>query len=71
MKSQCLTILEHLSKASITQAEALSRYGVARLASRVNDLKNDGHKIESVLVDVVNRHGQRTKVARYSLVARA
>jgi len=43
--SQKEKILQHLQKKSITPIEALELYGCFRLAARVWDLKNDGHKI--------------------------
>jgi len=47
-KSQNQLILNHLThKGSITPAEALVTYGCMRLAARIGDLKNHGHKIET------------------------
>jgi len=44
--SQCEQILEYLKKGNtITPLEALDRFGCFRLASRINDLKNQGHCI--------------------------
>ncbi|WP_434779246.1 helix-turn-helix domain-containing protein [Neisseria sp. Ec49-e6-T10] len=67
--SQNNMILNHLqNKGSITQEQAKKLYGVARLASRVNDLKKRGYNIVSVMIEVKNRYGDRVKVAQYSLV---
>ena len=58
--TQCFKVLEHLKYiGSLTQAQALELYGVARLTSRVNDLKRKGIAI--------NRFGERVRVAEYSL----
>jgi hypothetical protein len=41
--------------------------GVYRLASRINDLRKAGHKIKTKKVEVVNRWGESTYIAEYSL----
>ena len=42
------TIINHINQyGSITPLEALTRYGIMRLASRVNDLRNEGFRIVS------------------------
>jgi hypothetical protein len=46
---------------------ALNDLGIYRLASRINDLRNDGHKIKTKKVEVVNRWGESTYIAEYSL----
>lgn len=47
MVSQSERILTDLKLGrTITALEALDRYGCFRLASRINDLKNDGHNIQ-------------------------
>ena len=55
---------------SITQREALNELGVARLASRVNDLRNLGHPIISERVDGLNRFGEPCHWARYRMGVR-
>lgn len=63
-ETQCAAILDHLRKrGSINPMIALKRYGCFRLAARVKDLKDDGHLINTTLV---NRRGKR--YAAYSLV---
>ena len=56
---------------SITQREALNVLGVARLASRVNDLRKAGHPIISERVDGENKFGEKCHWARYRMGARA
>lgn len=41
--------------------------GVYRLASRINDLRKLGHKIKTKKVEVVNRWGESSYIAEYSL----
>lgn len=65
-------ILRHLKDyGSITQGEAFQEYGIMRLASRVNDLRKDGHNIVTEVVTGRNRYGERTRWARYRMGARA
>ena len=41
-------VMYHINQyGSITPLEALTRYGIMRLASRVNDLRNEGFRIVS------------------------
>ena len=64
--SQCLTLLSHFKQGrSITQAEAMECYGIARLASRINDLKNRGYEVNRVMITVTNRKNEQCRVARY------
>lgn len=67
--TQNTRLLGYLKKyGNITQLEALSELGIFRLASRINDLKNNGHKITGQMVDVENRFGEKVKIKRYFLV---
>jgi hypothetical protein len=47
---------------------AWSELGIYRLASRINDLRKVGHKINTKKVEVVNRWGESSYIAEYSLV---
>ena len=49
----------------ITQREALRKFGIMRLASRINDLRNLGHDIETRQKAVKNRFGKKVLVAEY------
>lgn len=51
---------------AITPLEAMRDLGIYRLASRISDLKKQGHKIKSKMVSVKTRNGGRTHIARYS-----
>lgn len=53
---------------SITSLEAFS-IGVARLASRIFDLRNKGVPVRREMVSVVNRKGEKCRVARYWIAA--
>jgi hypothetical protein len=64
-------VLAYIDKfGSITQREALNVLGVARLASRVNDLRKLGHPIISEVVVGKNKFGEKTRWARYRMGAR-
>lgn len=64
-------VLAYIDKfGSITQREALNVLGVARLASRVNDLRREGHPIVTEVVTGKNRYGEPTRWARYRMGAR-
>lgn len=61
--SQCTDILNHLKNGPITAMEALNNYGCFRLASRITDLRQDGHNIETKTIELQNgKH-----VAQYHL----
>lgn len=66
--TQCERVLRHLEDfGSITSAEAISEYGIYRLASRISDLKKQGVPIEKEMVSGKNRYGEPTSYARYSI----
>ena len=70
--TQSERILRHLQDyGSITSAEAMQDYGIMRLASRVNDLRRDGHPIITEVGTGKNRYGEPTRWARYRMGARA
>jgi hypothetical protein len=61
-------IYDHLLAVGPIQPFAAWRdLGVYRLASRINDLRKLGHKIETKKVEVVNRWGESSYIAEYSL----
>lgn len=47
--------------------EAMRDYGVMRFAYRISYLKKKGYKIVSKIETSVNRFGENTRYARYSL----
>lgn len=63
--TQCERILNHLTAGeTITPLIALHEYGVMRLASRINDLKNEGYNIQVTIKRSINNK----KYAEYKLV---
>ena len=66
--TQCDRILRHLKDhGSITSLEAMSEYGIMRLASRINDLKGMGYPILSERVTGKNRYNETTSYSIYRL----
>lgn len=65
-ESHEIQILRDLqSGVRITAIDALNRYGCARLASRISQLRKDGFNIQREMVDVPTRNGRGAKVAQY------
>ena len=66
--SQCDRILAYISDfGSITTRDAFLDLGVARLASRIHDLKKRGFEIESTSESALNRYGERVHYKRYTI----
>ena len=62
-------VLMHLKKyGSITAKEAEDEYGIMRLASRINELRDMGYPIKTDLIAGKNKRGKTSNFARYSLV---
>ena len=67
--TQCERILRHLQDYGIiTSMEAISEYGIYRLASRISDLKKLGYKFEVSFGTGKNRYGEPTHFAIYRLI---
>lgn len=62
------TLLRHLKrKKTISQYEALLVYGIARLASRIDELRKDGWSIETIMkTDEKGKRYARYRMARSS-----
>lgn len=68
--TQCERLTRHLNElGSITAAEAITEYGIYRLAARIAELKADGMPIRKDSVASKNRYGETVYFARYSLEA--
>jgi len=62
-----LNSLKHRPR-GMTALDAFVDLGVMRLAARVNELRTEGHRIDTGMVQVPKRDGSMTRVARYTLV---
>lgn len=57
--TQCQRILDYMDQfGSISTLEAFQDLGVARLASRIHDLKGMGYNIKSEIKSSKNRYGE-------------
>ena len=66
--TQCQRILDYMQEfGSISTLEAFSDLGVARLASRIHDLKGMGYGITSEIKSSKNRYGEKTYFKVYKL----
>ena len=67
--SQCSYILNHfLQGKTITQEEARELYACNRLASRILNLRESGHEIDTIKVKGVNRFGKAVSWAKYKYI---
>lgn len=62
MKQTSEILIHLIDHEKITPMEALNKYGCFRLASRINDLRREGHDIKTKMVE---SNGKR--FAEYSL----
>ncbi len=63
-------IRQHLEAGnSLTSLQALNHFGCARLAARIDELRNAGMSIETRWLRVQNRQGKWVRVAEYRLAA--
>lgn len=68
MKRQCERVLDYMNKfGSITTLEAFTDLGVARLGSRIHDLRSEGVKIKGEYVSSKNRFGEKVHYMKYTL----
>lgn len=66
--TQCKRIVQYCKDfGSITTLQAFQDLGVTRLASRINDLKNQGYAIESEFVSGKNRYGEAVSYKKYMI----
>lgn len=63
-------VLQQLRGGPITSLEVIQRFGITRLAAIVYLLRQDGFRIRSENVTVLNRFGDKCEVARYILLNR-
>lgn len=67
--TQCDRIIRHLRDyGSITSLEAITEYGILRLASRINDLKRKGYNIVSETAVGENRYNEKVHYSVYRLI---
>lgn len=63
-------VLDYLKQfGSITALEALRDLGIMHLSSRITELRRMGYPVERDMIEVKNRFGEKTRVARYKVAA--
>ena len=68
MSSQKHRVLNHLRDGRfLNQLVAQQEYGILRLPARICELRQEGHFIRTIMRDVHNRFGEKTRVAAYVL----
>lgn len=66
--TQCERIIDYIKRyGSITTKEAFNDLGCTRLASRINDLKNQGYKFNTEMTFSKNRFGEKVHYKKYYL----
>ncbi|MBE7032924.1 MAG: hypothetical protein E7406_01705 [Ruminococcaceae bacterium] len=66
--TQCERIIQYMKDfGSITTLQAFTDLGCTRLASRVNDLRNQGYDIKSEFVSGKNRYDETVSYKKYYL----
>ena len=64
--TQTEKIRKHLDTyGSITALEAMNKYGIMRLASRMSDLKKEGYRFVADRISVRNREDEVCTIAIY------
>lgn len=63
-------VLDYLQRfGSITALEALRDLGIMHLSSRITELRQKGYSVDREMIEVKNRWGEKTFVARYKMEA--
>ena len=71
-KSQNEMILKYLQthRTGITPLQALNKFGCFRLSGRIFELREQGYKIMTNMVEITTSDGDTKSVAQYRLVER-
>lgn len=70
--AQANIILDHMKTiGAITRIEAMNIYGIGNITARITDLRQRGHKIQTIKVKGVNRYGRKINYARWILLKEA
>ena len=68
-QTQCKRILEYMRRVGpITRQDAMDYLSIANLTARIADLRNDGHKIQTIMTKGVNKFGDKINYGRFMLV---
>ncbi|MGN0533010.1 MAG: helix-turn-helix domain-containing protein [Eubacterium sp.] len=62
-------IIRYIDKyGSITPMEAFADLGIAKLATRISEMKKDGYEFHTETVQTKTRLGKKTHYSRYSRI---
>ncbi len=70
LNPQCLRILAWLRQGPLTQLEAQTELGIGRLSAQILELRKAGHIIDTDMLTIENRYGDRCRIAQYRLRVR-
>lgn len=68
-RARILNALEQVGAKGITTLECRESLNVMSPASRIFELRDEGHRIETIRTDEINQEGYRHNIARYVLIA--
>lgn len=66
--TQCEKILNYIDEHGSITARQAYKLGIMRLASRISDLRREGHLIKTEDIKVKNRDGSHSYIAKYYLI---
>ena len=67
-RGQCPRLYRYMLQGhKVTSLDAWRHIGIARLASRVHDLKEQGIDVKSEWIEVDNQYGEKCRVKEYRL----
>lgn len=64
-RARILNYLE--TNKTLTSMEAFEKFGITRLASQINKLRNKGYDIATIMMEGENRYGETVRYAKYVL----
>jgi hypothetical protein len=68
MLTQKQRVLKYLQDGNVlTRLDGWDKLGVTESPARVSELRQDGHNITTLMVPVLNRYGERVRVAQWRL----
>lgn len=68
MKTQKQRILDYLKDGyTLTRLNCWDELGILEAPARISELRADGHLIETKLVEIYNRYGEKVRIAHWSM----
>jgi len=66
--SQKQRILEYLKEGkTLTRLNSWDELGILEAPARISELRSSGHEIKTKMIDVVNRYGEKVRVAQWTI----